>query len=252
MLDRSVFIRPIAHRGLHDASQGVIENSGAAFEAAIVNGYGIECDLQPAADGTPVVFHDAALGRLVDAPGLTTDYDGADLQRLTYRSSRSPQQILSLAALLELVAGKVPLLIEVKSDWKAPDERFIAAIAAAIKPYRGPAAIMSFDPTRVAALKTMLPDVPRGIVSGLYKSDWLPADAEPELAFRLSHLLASRPAEPHFFAYRIDDLPTPVTRFVREGLGLPLFSWTVRTPEALAKAREWADAPIFEGLATLP
>ncbi len=252
MFDRSVFLRPIAHRGYHDAANGIIENSAAAFEAAMAQGHGIECDLQPAADATPVVFHDSALTRLVDAPGRTTDHDAEALRRLTYRGSRTPQRILALTDLLEMVAGKVPLLIEVKSNWQSPDPRFIKAIATALADYKGPAAVMSFDPAYVAALKPHLPGIPRGIVSGVYKPDWLPPGADPDQAFRLSHLLASRPADPHFYAYRVDDLPTPVTRFLREVLGLPLFTWTVRTPDGWEKARQWADAPIFEGPADWP
>src|SRR5690348_14108028 len=68
MLDRA-FLRPIAHRGLHNAAKGIVENTTAAFTAAIDKGYGIECDLRPASDGTPFVFHDAEFKRLIDAPG---------------------------------------------------------------------------------------------------------------------------------------------------------------------------------------
>ena len=75
-------------------------------------------------------------------------------------------------------------------------------------------------------------------------SDFLTA----ERAFQLSHLIESGPAAPDFFAYHVKDLPTPVTRFLREGLGMPLFTWTVRTAADLKTARTHADAPIFEGL----
>jgi len=69
LLDRGVFLRPIAHRGLHDRRKGRIENSAPAFLAAITKGYGIECDLQAAKDGVPMVFHDERLDRLVLARG---------------------------------------------------------------------------------------------------------------------------------------------------------------------------------------
>jgi glycerophosphoryl diester phosphodiesterase len=247
MLDRATFLRPTAHRGLHNAARGVIENSAPAFEAAIAQGLGIECDLQPAADGTAMVFHDVALERLVDAPGAISDHSPAQLARLRYREDRKAS-ILHLAELLELVGGRVPLLIEIKSEWDAPNAGFMAGIARDLKAYRGPAAIMSFDPAVMAALKPLLPALPRGIVSGLYDDTWWPGRLTPERAFRLSHLIESRKAEPDFFAYHVKALPTPVTRFLREGLGIPLFTWTVRTREDLAAASQWADAPIFEEL----
>ncbi len=246
MFDRSTFLRPIAHRGLHDAGKGVVENAAPAFEAAIAGGYGIECDLRPAADGTPFVFHDLELSRLIDAPGLITQQPAAALSRLTYRGSTA--RLLSLSDLLDLVAGQVPLLVEVKSEWEPPDALFIGAIARLLTAYRGPVAVMSFDPVVVAALKPLLPSVPRGIVSGLYQGGgWWDHVITPERAFRLSHLIESGPAEPQFFAYHVKSLPTPVTRFLREGLGMPLFTWTVRTPVERATATEWADAAIFEG-----
>ena len=245
MFDRATFVRPIAHRGLHDATRGVIENSGPAFEAAIARGYGIECDLQPARDGTAMVFHDHELRRLVDAPGLTSDHAPEALAAMAYRGDASAR-ILRLSDLLSLVGGRVPMLIEVKTSWSAPDPRFIAAIARDIAAYRGPCAIMSFDPAIVAVLKPLLPNVPRGIVSGVYTPDWSGGRLDEERSWRLTHLIESGPAAPHFFAYHVKALPTPVTRFLREGLGMPLFAWTVRTAEDLATARAWADAPIFE------
>ena len=245
MLDRNAFIRPIAHRGLHYAVRGVIENSGPAFEAAIRSGHGIECDLQPAVDGTAIVFHDRELKRLVDAPGLVSDHTPDDLRRMTYRGDPTAR-IMRLTDLLALVSGRVPLLIEVKSEWDEPDARFIDAIARDVGQYQGPAAIMSFDPAVVAALKPRLPGVPRGIVSGMYDESWVHGKLGADRLYGLSHLLESRDADPDFFAYHVKALPTAVTRFVREGLGMPLFTWTVRSADDLATARTWADAPIYE------
>ena len=247
MFDRATFLRPIAHRGLHDAARGVIENSGPAFEAAIAQSYGIECDLQPASDGTAMVFHDHALQRLVEAPGLTSDHSPDALAAISYRGDASAR-ILKLSDLLALVGGRVPMLIEVKTSWTAPDPRFMEAIARDLAAYRGPCAVMSFDPTIVAALKPLLPDVPRGIVSGVYTPEWSDGKLDEERSWRLTNLIESGPAAPHFFAYHVKALPTAVTRFLREGLSMPLFAWTVRTPEDLAAANTWADAPIFESV----
>ena len=246
MLDRAAFLRPIAHRGLHNASRGIVENTAPAFKAAIEKGYGIECDLRPADDGTPMVFHDLELARLVDAPGRITDHAPAALARLTYRGNS--ERMVSFADFLDLVAGRAPLLVEVKSEWTSPDAAFLRAIAGHSTAYRGPLALMSFDPSIMAGLKALAPGVPRGIVAGLYEGPgWWQDRLDKERAFRLSHLLESGPAEPHFFSYHVKALPTPVTRFVREVLHIPLFTWTVRTMAERAAATQWADAITFEG-----
>jgi len=106
---------------------------------------------------------------------------------------------------------------------------------------------MSFDPAVMVAMRSLAPQIPRGIVSGMYEGrDWLPPAIDRERAFRLSHCLEAGDAAPSFIAYHVNDLPTPVMRFAREVVRLPLFAWTVRTPEQLRLARQWADAPIFE------
>lgn len=249
MLDRDVFVRPIAHRGLHDAKKGVIENTAPAFEAAIARGYGIECDLRPAADGTPMVFHDLMLGRLLEARGRITEMAPAALARLAYKASRSRTHVMTFDELLELAGGQVPILAEVKSEWDPPDAAFLAAIVKAAKRYKGPLALMSFDPAVMAGVRALAPKLPRGIVAGRYEGDgWWLDKLDKARAERLTHLLESGPAAPHFYAYHVKALPTPVTRFVREVMGLPLFTWTVRTKGDLAVARKWADAPIFESL----
>lgn len=250
MLDRATFVRPIAHRGLFDAARGIVENSGSAFEAAIAAGYGFECDLRPAAGGLPIVFHDATLERLVEGAGAVASVGVAALARLRYRGVDEP--ILTFADLLDLTAGRAPMLVEVKSEWQPPDARFLAEIARLAADYRGPIALMSFDPAVMAALKELAPAVPRGIVSGNYRSGdsegWWDHLLTPERQERLTHLLESAAAEPSFYAYHVKALPTPVTRFVREVLGAPLFTWTVRDDADRRVAARWADAAIFEGV----
>ena len=245
MLDRA-FLRPIAHRGLHDAAKGVIENTAAAFIAAINKDYGIECDLRPAADGTPFVFHDAEFSRLIDNPGRIEHCVPATIATLTYRGSS--ERILPLSEFLSLVAGRVPLLVEIKSDWDLPNAPFLKAIAALVASYKGPLALMSFDPGVMTTVKELVPGIPRGIVSGIYsgKGWWLDKIGQ-ERAFRLSHLLESGPVDPAFFSYDVKSLPTPVTQFAREVMRVPLMTWTVRTPQALVAAERWADGITFEG-----
>ena len=124
MLDRGAFVRPIAHRGLHNAKAGVIENSMPAFSAAIAKGYGIELDLRPAADGTPMVFHDLKLSRLIDAKGLITDYAAKDLAKLSYKADPAAR-LITFVELLEHVGGRVAILAEVKSEWDPPAAAFL-------------------------------------------------------------------------------------------------------------------------------
>ena len=101
MLDRKAFLRPIAHRGLHAVKRGIVENTAPAFEAAIAKGYGIECDLQAAGGGLPIVFHDETLNRLVDGKGPVAALSAPDLKRLRYIHSDTP--ILTFGELLDLV-----------------------------------------------------------------------------------------------------------------------------------------------------
>ena len=150
MLDRKAFLRPIAHRGLHDAKRGVIENTAPAFDAALRHGYGIECDLRPAAGGLPVVFHDLTLNRLIDGRGAISGVAASDLKRLKYRDGVT--RISTFADLFDQVSGRVPLLVEIKSEWELPDLAFLGKIANHANAYNGPLALMSFDPGVMAAI----------------------------------------------------------------------------------------------------
>lgn len=246
MLDRKTFLRPIAHRGLHSAKRGIIENTEPAFAAAIAKGYGIECDLRPATGGLPIVFHDETLNRLVEGRGPVAALSAADLKRLLYRNSRT--HIQTFAELLEQVSGKVPLLVEIKSEWDTPDHAFLKKIARLACGYGGPIALMSFDPDVMTEFRAFAPNVPRGIVSGSYAgAGWWNRKVSKQRAGRLRDLLESAPVAPDFYAYQIGALPTPVTEFTRHVQNVPLFTWTVRTAKDCATAAKWADAMIFEG-----
>jgi len=246
MRERAAFLKPIAHRGLHNAARGIVENTVPAFEAAIAKGYGIECDVRPAGCGTPMVFHDLRLERLIDASGPIAAHGAPALKALRYRDVTGP--MIDLAELLDLVRGRVPLLIEIKSEWDAPNGQFLRNIAEKASAYDGPVALMSFDPLVMAMMRELAPGVPRGIVAEQFAADceWRGV-LGPERAYALTHLLESGPVEPDFYAYDVNALPTAVTRYVREVEGKPLFTWTVRTAEQRETAARWADAPIFEG-----
>ncbi len=248
MPDMGPFLRPIAHRGLHDRSAAIEENTCAAFEAAIVAGLGIECDVRPARDGLPVVFHDETLARIVGTDDAVENLNANAIATLRTRVGSRP--IPTLDDLLALVAGRVPLLIEIKSDWTPPRLDFLRRIAASCLEYRGPVALMSFDPDVMTVLRELAPQIPRGIVSGRYYDTdgrrWWADHIDAERAERLANLLESGPADVSFYAYDVSALPTPVTRYVRAVDRLPLFTWTVRTSADWSIAHAHADAPIFE------
>ncbi len=235
--------RPIAHRGLHD--KGRIENSATAIQATIDAGFAIEVDLQCARDGLPVVFHDHDLDRLTAATGGVAARDAAELLAIPLRGSTD--RILSLPALLALVDGKVPLVIEVKSTWGG-DPRYELNIAAELRSYRGQVAVMSFDPNCVASFRTLLPTLPRGLISERFEDRRYWSELSAAKRFAMRHLLTAALARPDFIAYDIKALPALTPAIARNIFGLPLLTWTVRTEAERQRARRYADAMIFEGV----
>jgi glycerophosphoryl diester phosphodiesterase len=246
MLDPAVFVRPIAHRGWHDKAKGRLENTAPAFRAAIAKSYGIECDLQSAEDGTPMVFHDQKLDRLVAATGPIASYSASALTRLRYKGLN--EGILTFAQLLDLVDGQVPLLVEVKRDGTL-QPGFLESIARQAAAYRRPIALMSFDRRIVARLGDLVPTVPRGAIIGsrqLISSLWA-ARSRTRESRAASRLFGSAPEGVAFYAVQINLVAVARAWMRRHTHHLPLFTWTVRTPRQRARAAHWADAPIFEG-----
>ncbi len=241
----SLTARPIAHRGLHDNARGVIENTAGAFTAAIAGGYGIECDLQLSADGEAMVHHDDALGRLTEGEGRLAAMTAAALRAVRFKTG-GDARILTLPELCELVAGRVALLLELKSRWDG-DDRLVARTLAVLSRYRGPVAVMSFDPALTAAARRIDPRLPRGIVAERRASEAHPALSAPEPRRGLAYLGQVVHARPHFIAYAARDLPAPAPWAARRLLRLPLLAWTVRDPEEQRRVASFADQIIFEG-----
>jgi glycerophosphoryl diester phosphodiesterase len=218
--------RPIAHRGLHSAVAGVIENTASAFSAAIAGNYGIETDLQISADGEAMVHHDDALGRLTDGSGRLADMSAAAIKAIRFKAS--PDRILSLSELCELVAGRATLVLELKSRFDG-DLRLARCAADVLANYAGPVAVMSFDPALIEAVRIIAPGLTRGIV----------AERMPPWASLLG-------ARPQFVAYGFKGLPAVAPLVARWIFGLPLLTWTVRTEVDRRRAERWADQVIFE------
>ena len=168
------------------------------------------------------------------------------MQTLRHRVGGAP--ILTFAELLELVGGRVPLLVEIKSEWTPPDQTFLSEIARLASAYDGPIALMSFDPAVMSKIRTLAPNVARGIISGSFVgAGWWTRRIGRKRAVALRNLLESGPVAPDFYAYEVNALPAHVIDYVRAVAGLPVFTWTVRTPRQRQIARKWADAMIFEG-----
>lgn len=243
------FLRlPIAHRALHDAARGVIENAPGAVRAAVAAGYGIEVDLQLSADGQAMVFHDDTLNRLTDAVGPVAACKADDLSRI--RLKGSTDTIPTLAQLLEMVGGRVPLLIEIKdqSHRMGPtDGRLEAATAAALDGYPGPVAVMSFNPAAVHHMARLAPGVARGITTSAYDPvDWAPM---PEAACRHFRAIPDYDATgSSFISHEATDLANPRVAELK-AQGAVVLCWTIRSPVADAQARRIAHNVTFEGYA---
>lgn len=242
--------QPIAHRGLHDESKGIVENSLSAFRAAAEAGYPIELDVQLSKDGEAMVFHDPFLDRVTGVKGRVCDLTAAELERLHLEGTADPMP--SLEQVFQQVGGRVPILIETKQlDYPVgPLEERVARLIVA---YGQPVAIHSFSPDSLGWFAKHLPGVPRGQIA----MDYAHAGTSREYTSRgevmlsglhkwaLTNLLRFRTANPSFISYDLNDLPRLSTTVAR-WLGLPLLAWTVTTPEELARARQRADNVVFE------
>lgn len=247
------FLRlPLAHRGLHDHAKGVIENSMSAFRAAIDAGYGIELDVQRSADDAAIVFHDDDLDRLTDATGAFQDYRAADLCRMGLRGSTDT--IPTLQEVLALVAGKVPILVEIKENWntmKDTDGRLEAAVAAALAGYAGPVAVMAFNPHCIAHMARLAPDVPRGLTTEAY-DPVLNAPIPAEVCDHLREIPDYDRTHSSFISHQLSDLGRPRVAALK-AQGAAILCWTVRSAADEAKARTVAQNITFEGYrAALP
>jgi len=235
--------QPIAHRGLHDTRRGVIENTRAAFREALNAGYPIETDLRAAACGTPMVFHDETLERLTYGVGPLAAHDAAALGEVRFRGTAD--RIPTLAALLDQVSGRVPLFLEIKSDFT--DQRaFAERIAGDLRGYDGPLALMSFDPWMLGAFRELAPSIPRGLGATRVTARKSPQSSALQ-RFALTHLLFMAAARPHFLACEHTALGLAGPFLARRLARLPVIGWTVRTPTEADRALRRAKAIIFEG-----
>ncbi|WP_414900111.1 glycerophosphodiester phosphodiesterase family protein [Sphingomonas flavalba] len=231
---RTAFLRaqPFAHRGLHGGA--VVENSRAAWAGAIALGHGIECDVQAAADGTPFVFHDDDLARLAGRPERVAALAPAALDAI--RLTGSDETIPRLTEMLAIVAGRVPLLIEIKADGGRVAQLCLA-VRHALEGYRGPVAVMSFNPLVGRWFARHAARLTRGLV--------VSEEGKRGSRGAVERWLSLWQARADFLAYDVRDLPSRFAGRFR-ARGLPLLTWTVRSAAAEETAARYADRPIYE------
>jgi glycerophosphoryl diester phosphodiesterase len=238
--------RPIAHRGLHDVSQGVVENTLAAAEAAAAANLAIECDVQASADGEAMVFHDTDLDRLTHSTGPLAQKTAREIGGIVFRSSR--EKIPTFHELLDRIAGRTPIICEIKSAFDG-DTRLADQIAQYAVGYGGPLALKSFDPTIIAHLRRHAhpPPCPLGVVAEAKYNheDWRVLSAEQKIIF--ANFLHYPETRPDFLSYCVDDLPNATPFLLRMLSATPIMAWTVRTQVQKRLAARWADQIVFEG-----
>ena len=226
-----LFAKPFAHRGLH--GRGIVENSRAAFRAAIQAGHGIELDVQASADGGAIVFHDYDLVRLAGAPGRVAELDASEI--CAHELTGTDETIPTLPEILALIDGRAPLLIEVKSPGRRVGP-LCRAVQAALDAYVGPVAVMSFNPLIPRWFAARAPDMLRGLV--------VTEEGRPSRR-RIQRRLSLTWSRADFLAYDIRDLPSAFAGAAR-ARGLRIGTWTVRTEAQRMVAAAHADQIIYE------
>lgn len=226
-----------AHRGLH--GDGLPENSLAAFDRACDAGFGIELDVQLSSDGTVMVFHDATLVRMTGREGKLCDYPADELRQM--RLADTAETIPTLAEVLALVGGRVPLLVELKGE--STNVSLCPKVAALLRDYKGPYCIESFNPLLLGEMKKHLPNALRGMLYTNLCRD------QKEVTLRnvlLSAMALNVVAKPDFIAYNNlyrHALPVKITTKLFRA---PHFVWTMRGDAERAEARSYNEHAIFE------
>lgn len=239
-LPESLLQIPIAHRALHDRDNGVIENSISAVREAVRLGYGMELDLQLSADGEAIVFHDDDLDRLTESSGPVHRKTAAELNSIALRGSDDAP--MTLQNIMDEIAGRVPVLLELKNQNGRDTGALERATAQVLKTYSGPVAVMSFNPRMVARLAELLPEIPRGLTTGTFEAEGLPEAIKDHL-----HAISDFDAVGAcFVSHEAAELnATRVAELKRAGY--PILTWTIRSQASEKEVRKIADNITFEG-----
>ncbi len=230
-----------AHRGLHDLSRGIVENTLPAFEAARDAGFGMELDVQFSKDQQIVVFHDDDLSRLTGDPRKVWNVPLRELQALPLAGVEAAR-IPTLRQVLDAVDGQVPLLIEIKSG--PFNRRLCAALMDMMADYPGEYLVESFNPLIVFWFRRHAPKVVRGQLV-----DALPAyrpAVNGVAGFFMAGMLANFLSRPNFVAYNVNAPRFFSPHFQRFLFHTPMAAWTVRDPDTAALVEKRHEISIFE------
>ncbi len=233
--------RPFAHRALHGPARP--ENSIPAIRAAIAASWGIEIDVQPSADGIAMVFHDATLDRLTGSSGPVRERTAAELGQIRLGDAETAPP--SLAAALDEIGGRVPVLVELKDQsdtMGATDGTLERAVARPLAGYSGPVAVMSFNPEVIARMRDLAPDLPRGLTTAAFGAEW---DLPRAVRDRLRAIPDFDRVGATFVSHEAADLGRArVLELKRRGAAI--LCWTIRSQEAADAARRVAHQITFE------
>jgi glycerophosphoryl diester phosphodiesterase len=231
-----------AHRGLHNNKSPAPENSLTAMAKAVEAGYGIELDIQLTKDDQVVVFHDDGTKRACGVKGWVRDYTYEELQAFSLFGT--DERIPLFSAVLELVAGRVPLIVEYKINEAAPDFAVCAVGDALLREYSGPYCIESFHPLAVRWYRKNRPAVIRGQLAYRYTND---KNRRQFKYFALQNLMLNFLTRPDFIAFDHNYAGMWSRRICRRLFGCPAVAWTVMYEEQMEKAKRNFDLIIFEG-----
>lgn len=228
-----------AHRGLHDNHSDAPENSMAAFRKAVEAGYGIELDVQLTKDGVPVIFHDFTLDRICGVAGRVDAYTYEELQRFTLLQSE--EKIPKLEDFLAMVAGKVPLIVELKVEWT--DLSLCPVVQAMLSEYKGVYCIESFNPLALLWYRRHCRQVMRGQLSTNFRRD---GEYKNIFYFLLTHLLTNFVTSPDFIAYNCKFKEEPGRKICRKLYRNLAVAWTVKNQKQLDSLEKDFDLFIFD------
>ena len=233
-----------AHRGLHDMSLGVPENSLAAFRRAIEHGFGAELDVHLMADGELAVVHDSSLERVCGRPVCVEDLTAADLPDCALMETE--ETVPLLRDVLALFEGKTPLIIELKVE-RGNAFDLTDAVVAELEGWNGAYCIESFHPGVLLRLRDRYPEVIRGQLSENFLRNRTAATLSLPVRIALTNLLTTVATRPDFIAYKWQDRDNLSLRLMRKLYGVHEAAWTVKDRETMKAMDKVGAVSIFEG-----